>query len=168
MLFSLKFYDLFIPIHVEIKFILKNCLYLHSKYYEMKKTIVIVLTAFAMYSCAKKMTPTITHTNASEVKVNNPPQPAAPPLAEANPVMANPTVKAKPIADPTAKIETKEVAAGKETFKAKCGRCHGLKPAEMYTAEKWVKIIDWMAPKAKLDASEKENVLAYVSFYAKA
>jgi mono/diheme cytochrome c family protein len=134
----------------------------------MKKTIVIFLTAFALYSCAKKMTPTTTATNASEVKVNNPPQPAAPPLAEVHPVMATPTVEVKPIADTTPKMETKEVTAGKVTFKAKCGRCHELKPAETYTAAKWVKIIDWMAPKAKLDASEKENVLAYVSFYAKA
>jgi mono/diheme cytochrome c family protein len=137
----------------------------------MKKAIVIFLTAFALYSCAKKMTPTTTtSTNASEVKVNNPPQPAAPPLAGAEPTISAAAAEAevKPMAEATEKTETKEVAVGKETFKAKCGRCHELKPAEMYTAAKWVKIIDWMAPKAKLDAAEKENVLAYVSFYAKA
>jgi cytochrome c5 len=133
----------------------------------MKKTIVIFLTAFALYSCTKKMTPT-TSVNNAEVKVNNPPQPAAPPLTEVPPPMPTVTAEVKPIVEPTAKKETLEIIAGKETFKAKCGRCHDLKPAETYTATKWVKIIDWMAPKANLNASEKENVLAYVSFYAKA
>jgi mono/diheme cytochrome c family protein len=137
----------------------------------MRKAIVIFLTAFALYSCAKKMTPTTTPTSSSEVKVNNPPQPAVPPLTEVKPPMPIASAEVKPMIEPpiaTTKKETIEVAAGKETFKAKCGRCHDLKPAETYTAAKWVKIIDWMAPKANLNASEKENVLAYVSFYAKA
>lgn len=133
----------------------------------MKKNILIFLIAFVLYSCAKKMTPT-TPVNNAEVKVNNPPLPAAPPLTEIHSVTPPYVADVKEMSEPITKKESIEVAAGKETFKAKCGRCHDLKPAETYTAEKWVKIIDWMAPKAKLNASEKENVLAYVSFYAKA
>jgi cytochrome c5 len=139
----------------------------------MKKTIVIFLTAFVLYSCAKKMTPAtsspITTTKASsEVKADNPAGPVPPPMATIEPTIPATLEEAKPIVDPSEKKETKQVMAGKETFNAKCGRCHDLKTPETYTATKWVKIIDWMAPKAKLDASEKENVLAYVSFYAKA
>jgi mono/diheme cytochrome c family protein len=139
----------------------------------MKKTIVIFLTAFMLYSCAKRMTPATTSPvttskASSEVKADNLPAPAPPPMATAEPTIPATLEETKPIIDPSEKKETKQVVAGKETFNAKCGRCHDLKTPETYTAAKWVKIIDWMAPKAKLDESEKENVLAYVSFYAKA
>jgi cytochrome c2 len=142
----------------------------------MKKTIIIFLTAFTLYSCAKKMTPATTAASsnaagtnvvAAAVSESKPTEmktetPVAPVTSEA--AITTEAAVVNPI---SAKKETKEIIAGKETFMAKCGRCHELKPAETYTAAKWVKIIDWMAPKAKLDVSEKENVLAYVSFYAK-
>ncbi len=127
----------------------------------MKKIIIIFLAAFALYSCAKKMTPaTSTTAPISEAKST------AVVTAEVKPAAPAPT-DIKPAIEPIVKQETTEVKVGKETYKAKCGRCHNLKDPENYTALRWVKIIDWMAPKAKLDASEKENVLAYVSFYAK-
>ncbi len=133
----------------------------------MKKAIVIFLSAITLYSCAKRITSNKIATNSSEVKVNDPLQPATPPMSEVKTVAAPVVVDLKDMPEPKIKKESIEVAAGKETFKAKCGSCHELKPAETYTSAKWVKIIDWMAPKAKLNASEKENVLAYVSFYAK-
>ena len=143
----------------------------------MKKTIVIFSIVFALYSCAKRITPTTaaktTPTASSEVKVNNntatieaPTTVAA--TTEVEQQATAVTGEIKPMPEANKPKETLQVAAGKETFTAKCGRCHELKPAETYTAAKWVKIIDWMAPKAKLDATEKENVLAYVSFYSKA
>jgi mono/diheme cytochrome c family protein len=145
----------------------------------MKKTIVIFLTAFALYSCAKKMTPAASASssntaNATVAAVTTATNESKPTEVKTEPTIApvtsevainNEAAATDPMPE---KKETKQVVAGKETFKAKCGRCHELKPAETYTAAKWVKIIDWMAPKAKLDESEKENVLAYVSFYAKA
>ncbi len=135
----------------------------------MKKAIVIFLTALALYSCAKRIAPTTNAANtASDVKADKITAPAPPPVAESQPTATAITNEAVALSEPVVKTETKQITAGKETFKAKCGRCHDLKEPETYNAEKWVKIIDWMAPKAKLDASEKENVLAYVSFYAKA
>ena len=143
----------------------------------MKKTIVIFSIAFVLYSCAKRITPTTaakaTPTASSEVKVNNntatieapPTIAAATEIKQPAPATAG---EIKPMPEANKPKETTQVAKGKETFTTKCGRCHELKPAETYTAAKWVKIIDWMAPRAQLDATEKENVLAYVSFYSKA
>jgi cytochrome c2 len=142
----------------------------------MKKTIIIFLTAFILYSCAKKMTPSTSAASSNTASTNA----VAAVVSESKPTemkketpVAPVTSEATIMTETTAtdaistKKETKEVVAGKEVFKAKCGRCHELKAPENYTAAKWVKIVDWMAPKAKLDASEKENVLAYGSFYAK-
>jgi hypothetical protein len=144
----------------------------------MKKTTLICLAIVVMYSCAKKMTPAASAPSTDKASATV--TVATTPVSEANPTAMKPETPVAPVTteaaivtevtatEPiTVKKETKEVVAGKEVFKAKCGRCHELKAPENYTAAKWVKIIDWMAPKAKLDASEKENVLAYGSYYAK-
>jgi mono/diheme cytochrome c family protein len=130
----------------------------------MKKTTIIAVAIITLYSCAKKMTPT---TNAvKETAVVKPIETPKP--EELRTVMIDNTERQQPVEVVAAvNKESEMVVAGKEVFKAKCGRCHDLKAPENYTASKWVKIIDWMAPKAKLDASEKENILAYGSFYAK-
>ncbi len=57
--------------------------------------------------------------------------------------------------------------AGNATYIAKCGRYHALKAVDNYTAFNWTSIIDRMVPKAKLDSTEKANVLAYVHANAK-
>jgi cytochrome c5 len=144
----------------------------------MKKTIIICIAILAMYSCAKKITsttssPTTDKANVSTVAQATPvSQPKLAEMKTETPVVSSPTevpivaeVAATDVT--TVKKETAQVIAGKEVFKAKCGRCHDLKEPENYTAVKWVKIIDWMAPKANLDALEKENILAYGSLYAK-
>jgi len=56
---------------------------------------------------------------------------------------------------------------GQATYNAKCGKCHGLKVTTDYTAERWISVMQVMAPKARLDDTEKENVLAYVKANAK-
>jgi hypothetical protein len=56
---------------------------------------------------------------------------------------------------------------GQATYNAKCGKCHGLKIASDYTVDRWISVMQIMAPKAKLDETEKENVLAYVKANAK-
>jgi hypothetical protein len=145
---------------------------------KMKKITVILLAVVAMYSCAKKMTPAASapSTDKASATVSAASAPATeskPTAMKAETPVAPVTSEAAIVAEVTAtdamplKKETAQVVAGKEVFKAKCGRCHDLKAPENYTATKWVKIVDWMAPKAKLDATEKENVLAYGSFYAK-
>jgi hypothetical protein len=65
------------------------------------------------------------------------------------------------------KADSPEAIAGKEVFTAKCGKCHELKDPADYTPKKWISIVNDMAPKAKLDATEKKNVLAYVQANAK-
>lgn len=58
-------------------------------------------------------------------------------------------------------------ALGQTTYNAKCGRCHELKTTTDYTADRWVGIMDAMAPKAQLTDAEKGNVLTYVKANAK-
>jgi mono/diheme cytochrome c family protein len=144
----------------------------------MKKTTLICLAIVVMYSCAKKMTPAASapstdKASATVTAATTPVSESKPTAMKTETLVAPVTSEAAIVTEVTAtdaistKKETKQVVAGKEVFKAKCGRCHELKAPENYTTAKWIKIVDWMAPKAKLDASEKENVLAYGSFYAK-
>ena len=108
----------------------------------MKKIVAITTLIVLVWGCDKKMAPAKTATTATV--------PVAAPVEE--------TPKSTIIAN---------TVAGKETFTAKCGRCHGLKDPANYTAERWVGLIDWMGPKARLDETEKKNVLAYVQAGAK-
>ncbi len=61
-----------------------------------------------------------------------------------------------------------EVVSGNQIFDMKCGKCHDLKKPADFTATEWIPIMDNMAKKAKLSAEEKEQVVSYVKFYAKA
>ena len=56
---------------------------------------------------------------------------------------------------------------GQSTYNAKCGKCHELKVVGDYNADRWVSIMQVMAPKAGLTDVEKDNVLAYVKVNAK-
>ncbi|MEI9934536.1 MAG: cytochrome c [Ferruginibacter sp.] len=67
----------------------------------------------------------------------------------------------------TETVTSSDAVAGKATYTAKCGQCHGLKDPANFTATQWVPILDNMARKANLDATEKANVLAYVLANAK-
>ena len=79
----------------------------------------------------------------------------------------SPTVQAQaPVAE-TGRLNMSMLAAGEKTYNASCGRCHDLKAPAAYTTERWVGIMNWMAPKAKLDSMQKVQVLAYVQHNAK-
>ena len=67
----------------------------------------------------------------------------------------------------TVTTTTGDANAGKDTYTAKCGQCHGLKNPGDYTVTEWRPILDHMAKKAQLDDVEKANVLAYVDANAK-
>jgi trimethylamine-N-oxide reductase (cytochrome c) len=67
----------------------------------------------------------------------------------------------------TTTTATGDVAAGKDTYSAKCQQCHGLKDPGKFTTTQWAPILDNMARKANLDPTEKANVLAYVLANAK-
>jgi cytochrome c2 len=65
------------------------------------------------------------------------------------------------------KPDSPEAIAGKTVFTAKCGTCHDLKNPSDYTAKEWVPIVKEIGRKAKLNDSDKNNVLAYVQSNAK-
>ncbi len=107
---------------------------------------IAVLSVFFMlaWGCTPKATPAAT------------PVPPVPP-----PVAAAPTPA------PETRVNTALLENGKKIYETRCGRCHGLKKVDDYTVSSWVGIMDRMAPKARLDETEKSQALAYVQFYAK-
>ncbi|MEQ1554161.1 MAG: cytochrome c [Ferruginibacter sp.] len=126
----------------------------------MKNFTVIIVLMFALFSCAKKITTSAKSTttiNNTETKVTATTTATIPEPEKKLPILDQVTVT-KP---------TELVLAGENIYVARCGKCHSLHNRDEFIASKWVKIVEWMAPKAKLDASEKESVLAYLSYYAK-
>lgn len=115
----------------------------------MKLFIIGLLTICVAYSCSPKMQPAAQTTAVTEVK----------PTTTTTVTTVTTTT--------TPKTESAEVVAGKGIYTTKCTRCHEAKPLADWTAQQWVPIINRMAPKARLDDTEKANVTAYVNFYAK-
>jgi mono/diheme cytochrome c family protein len=113
----------------------------------MKKILFASLVALAAaVACTPKAVPT-TSTPASS-------------SSTASTTPADEPVKSKTAASAT-------IEAGHTIYTSKCGRCHGLKEVGNYTAERWVPILNSMAPKAKLTEDETAQVLAYVQANAK-
>ena len=111
----------------------------------MKKFFLAGFIVLAIGACSKKLTPAKTTSTDSNTTTTP----------------ATRSVETKTVAS------AEVIAAGKTTYEAKCGRCHALHAADEYTAEKWVPLVDAMAPKANLSETEKTNVLAYVKAGAK-
>lgn len=126
----------------------------------MKRTLTLITFSVLIWSCSHKSTPTASKgtTSAATASVANAPATAAPVAATTVPVPATPAE--------TSATKSPEML-GQATFTAKCGRCHGLKNTADFTADRWVGIMESMAQKARLDDSEKQNVLAYVKANAK-
>lgn len=113
----------------------------------MKYFSILVLTIVISYGCAKKTVPATTATTTTTEATKSPDE-----------------IKIVTAVDPK---NSKESIAGMETYTAKCGRCHGLKNTVNWTKEEWVPIMNSMAPKARLDSTQKANVLTYVQTHAK-
>ena len=103
----------------------------------MKKVTAGLMLLVFMAACTKKVTPTVSKTDTPSSSVSP---------------MVNPGDWG---------------ASGKMIFEAKCGRCHDLPKPATYTYRRWSSIMDEMAPKAKLNDSEKTMVLTYVLDNAK-
>ena len=58
-----------------------------------------------------------------------------------------------------------ELQQGHDIFSKSCKRCHGLKDPASRTPEQWTKVLDKMAPKAKLTAEQKDLVYKYLVNY---
>jgi mono/diheme cytochrome c family protein len=110
----------------------------------MKKILAIACCSMVFWACSKKMAPT---------------KPAEPAMAASAPSDIKPAE--------TARINMGLIDQGKKTFELRCGRCHGLKQPVDFEQQKWVQIMERMAPKAQLDEKQKAAVLAYVQHYAK-
>ncbi len=118
----------------------------------MKKTLSIITLSVLVWGCAHKITPAAAGTTGTT--------PAVTAAAET----PKPAETATPVTPAPA---SSPEMLGQATYTAKCGRCHGLKTTGDYTADRWVGIMQSMAPKARLDETEKQNVLAYVKANAK-
>jgi hypothetical protein len=58
-----------------------------------------------------------------------------------------------------------ELQQGKEIFANKCGRCHKLPKPEKRQPQEWTKVLEKMAPKARLTSDQKALVFKYISNY---
>lgn len=137
----------------------------------MKKTTLILTLAVLVFSCAKKSLPAASagsspSVNSGKVISGNAPA-AAPSAAPATPTPSVPSEAAGSRTPAAPSTTASPEVQGQATFNAKCGKCHGLKPAADYTADRWASIMAVMAPKARLTDAEKDNVMAYVRANAK-
>jgi cytochrome c5 len=120
----------------------------------MKKVILLTLSsALILIACSRKTVPAkeTGATSATKKTENTEPGKVATPL----PVVAD--------IQPATPNDLSLAENGKIVYNAKCGRCHDLKNAADYTAERWEKILEQMAPKAKLTDDEKKQVAAFVN-----
>lgn len=59
-------------------------------------------------------------------------------------------------------ITQADLDEGKKIFTVDCVKCHGEKKITSRDEKRWGEIMDWMAPKAKLNDAQKTKVLQYV------
>lgn len=60
-------------------------------------------------------------------------------------------------------LKVESLTQGKTLYENNCGKCHDLPAVASFNDEKWKSVIDWMAPKAKLNAQQTEMVYNYVT-----
>jgi hypothetical protein len=56
---------------------------------------------------------------------------------------------------------------GRELYVARCSGCHPLHPPDTQPAARWAALLDEMAPRAHLDATERDLVLRYLTSASK-
>ncbi len=79
-------------------------------------------------------------------------------------VACSPKTTTKSVVETTS---TDPMVMGKSLYVSRCSKCHELPKVGDFTTTKWTGIVDWMAPKARLSAQEKQLVLNYVQANAK-
>ncbi len=63
----------------------------------------------------------------------------------------------------TQTIKSDQLAQGKTVYENSCAKCHELPNPKSYSSEKWIAIMKWMAPKAKLTQEQSTMVYNYVT-----
>ena len=147
----------------------------------MKKIITALVLMIVIFSCSKKVAgnkskvaetaPVLVNVPLVKDIAPNAPSAPEPPNAldmasqdASIPPPAPVKVDVKPVED---KKKMAMIATGKEVYSVKCSKCHEAYEPKEFNEAKWVKLIDWMGPRAKLEANDKEAVLAYVKANAK-
>ena len=147
----------------------------------MKKIFAIITLSVFVWGCAKKIAAPAgsgigSGTSSNGAVSATPPVPAGTPSGKSAsatlPGASAGTVPPTPAGSNSRTVPVDPAKAspevqGQSTYNAKCGSCHGLKVTTDYTSDRWVSIMQVMAPKANLTDAEKENVLVYVRANAK-
>lgn len=66
------------------------------------------------------------------------------------------------VAEGSKTFSAEHLAAGKTIFENSCARCHALPDPTAHSAQDWVGIMNWMAPKAKLTEEQHSLVYDYI------
>ncbi|MEP6675489.1 MAG: cytochrome c [Ferruginibacter sp.] len=114
----------------------------------MKRLSVIFLGAVCLTACHKKGMPMTSTTKETPKETVTTITPTAPVVE-------------------TGRLNMALLASGQKVYEGNCAKCHELKEPADYTQDRWRGIVNWMAPKAKLDSMQKVQVLAYVQHNAK-
>ncbi len=125
----------------------------------MKKLFLLSFSSMIIFGCAKKNIPAA-KTATSNPKTNVVSMPAIENSTPQQPASETATDEMK-------KVNKLMIENGQKVFESKCGKCHDLKAPGNYTQERWVKLVDWMAPNAQLTPEEKKQCLAYLQYNAK-
>ena len=107
---------------------------------KMKKIFTLATFAVVTFSCTKKATPAASVEKKTETS----------------------TALTAPVID-----KGTQIADGEKLYTARCGKCHDLHKPDEFTAAEWPGSLRSMAPKAKLNQSMKDMVMAYVTANAK-
>lgn len=59
-------------------------------------------------------------------------------------------------------VSMADLTSGHVIYTTKCNTCHGLKEIGSYDEATWGKLIDAMAPKAKLNSEDTEKLRKYI------
>lgn len=59
-------------------------------------------------------------------------------------------------------VKMEDLTQGHLIYTTKCNKCHGLKKVDAYDEATWGKLIDAMAPEAKLTTDETEKLRKYI------
>lgn len=63
----------------------------------------------------------------------------------------------------TARASTADLEAGRRIYVGRCASCHSIDPVAKYTTSRWREIVDDMADRTELSASDRSALLAYIS-----